>query len=281
MVEVTVRRPGQPERVVNLRVGVHTIGRADQNDLILEDVGVSRQHARVVVREDGVYVEDLGSGNGTYYKGTPITRQPVQHDDEIVIEPFMLQFNLDVTGEAPARFVARLEIIEGRSAGEVYGIGDGGASIGRAEDQTVQIRDPGASRWHASIFWKESDCVIRDENSSNGVFVNGQRCPEATLHHGDIIRISKTKLRFVTESLSAPTVPRPPSERTLLAQKDRPAAPRAKKGKAAYIVAALVFVVFAGLALMAAAGIGWWLWSSGQLGAAPMPVDGVPLLRWV
>ena len=60
-----MRRSGHPERRVSLDLGVSHFGRADDNDVVLSDIGVSRRHARVVVRQDGVFVEDLGSGNGT------------------------------------------------------------------------------------------------------------------------------------------------------------------------------------------------------------------------
>lgn len=77
MPELTTQRPpprppfelsvyiGQQLQVVPLPFGsVVTIGRAADNDIQLDDVGVSRQHARLHVAED-VDVEDLGSANGT------------------------------------------------------------------------------------------------------------------------------------------------------------------------------------------------------------------------
>ncbi|MFN0029151.1 MAG: FHA domain-containing protein [Acidimicrobiales bacterium] len=46
--------------------GELTIGRASGCGVLLEDTYVSQLHARVFVQPDGVYVEDLGSTNGTY-----------------------------------------------------------------------------------------------------------------------------------------------------------------------------------------------------------------------
>jgi hypothetical protein len=42
-------------------------------DLVLDDPGVSRRHARVLPEHDGVLVEDLGSSNGTYVNGRRIS----------------------------------------------------------------------------------------------------------------------------------------------------------------------------------------------------------------
>ena len=50
-----------------------TIGRGGQNDLILDgDEFASARHARIEARRDGVWVQDLGSTNGTYVNGSRI-----------------------------------------------------------------------------------------------------------------------------------------------------------------------------------------------------------------
>jgi FHA domain len=52
-----------------------TIGRSSQNDVALaEDEFASAKHARIEPRRDGVWVEDIGSTNGTYLNGIRLAR---------------------------------------------------------------------------------------------------------------------------------------------------------------------------------------------------------------
>jgi pSer/pThr/pTyr-binding forkhead associated (FHA) protein len=52
-----------------------TVGRAGNNDVALpEDEFASGRHARFEPRRDGVYVEDIGSTNGTFVNGIRVTR---------------------------------------------------------------------------------------------------------------------------------------------------------------------------------------------------------------
>jgi len=48
------------------------VGRAPSADVRIDDPRVSRLHARIEMRDDGVYVEDLGSRNGTLVDGSPV-----------------------------------------------------------------------------------------------------------------------------------------------------------------------------------------------------------------
>jgi pSer/pThr/pTyr-binding forkhead associated (FHA) protein len=62
------------------------VGRAPSADVRIDDPRVSRLHARIEMRDDGVYVEDLGSRNGTLVDGQPVANsRPLASGDEITI----------------------------------------------------------------------------------------------------------------------------------------------------------------------------------------------------
>jgi pSer/pThr/pTyr-binding forkhead associated (FHA) protein len=62
------------------------VGRAPSADVRIDDPRVSRLHARIEMREDGVYVEDLGSRNGTLVDGTPVvSSRQLAHGAELTI----------------------------------------------------------------------------------------------------------------------------------------------------------------------------------------------------
>jgi diguanylate cyclase (GGDEF)-like protein len=73
-------------RIFRLRNGQMTIGRSIACDIVLEEEGVSRQHATVRVEADGaVIVEDAGSANGLVYGGTKVQHQALREGDRIEI----------------------------------------------------------------------------------------------------------------------------------------------------------------------------------------------------
>ena len=62
------------------------VGRAPSAEVRIDDPRVSRLHARIEMREDGVYVEDLGSRNGTLVDGAPVVgSRRLANGDEITI----------------------------------------------------------------------------------------------------------------------------------------------------------------------------------------------------
>ena len=69
-----------------------SIGRTPDAGVFLDDVTVSRNHALLVRREDGLYIDDLGSLNGTYVNRRRIESQPLEDGDEIQIGKYKLSY---------------------------------------------------------------------------------------------------------------------------------------------------------------------------------------------
>jgi pSer/pThr/pTyr-binding forkhead associated (FHA) protein len=83
-IELTVAHAGT---IKTYRYGRRVlVGRAPSADLRLDDPMVSRLHARIEMRDDGVYVEDLGSRNGTTVDGVAVTEpRKLAVDDEVTV----------------------------------------------------------------------------------------------------------------------------------------------------------------------------------------------------
>lgn len=77
-------------------------------------------------------------------------------------------------------------------------------TVGRVEDNTFQIAEPSVSSHHCEILLRGSDVVVKDLNSTNGTYVNGQPTTEAVLKPGQILRLGKIEIRFEDETAPPP-----------------------------------------------------------------------------
>lgn len=83
-----------------------TIGRGEQNDLVLITKSVSREHARIFCEDDRWYVEDRGSFNGTLLNGQriqPGARLPLRHADRIQLGSRVILFAHPALADDPNR----------------------------------------------------------------------------------------------------------------------------------------------------------------------------------
>ena len=69
-----------------------TIGRSPDAEVFLDDVTVSRNHALLVRRRDGLYIDDLGSLNGTYVNRHRIESHRLTNGDELQVGKYKLTY---------------------------------------------------------------------------------------------------------------------------------------------------------------------------------------------
>ncbi len=114
--EVTVRDVhGRTYRRIRLRQHT-TVGRAEDNDLFFPDSLLSRHHAEFQRREDGCYVLDRESANGTYVNDIRVHDEQVLHEgDTITVGGIALEFHEtalpDGAGEGPGDGVVKAEVV--------------------------------------------------------------------------------------------------------------------------------------------------------------------------
>jgi len=188
-----------------LEDGVYMIGRDPGCTLQLVSDRISREHARVIVHDDSVVVEDLGSSNGMYFDGRRTRVHEVADGHYLFIDPFVLEFrvkHVDPVVFSPRPMVTMrrspriVRLTERPGAPNTVALDRDVVSIGRGSDRSVCLQDRACSRHHAEIQRRGARFILRDLASANGTWVNGKRVVETNLEDGDELRIGATLFRF-------------------------------------------------------------------------------------
>ena len=75
------------------------IGRNADNDIVIENLAVSKLHARIVKKDGSYYIEDLNSTNGTYLNKIRITKKDLKNRDIIIIGKHSLEIHFVKKGD--------------------------------------------------------------------------------------------------------------------------------------------------------------------------------------
>jgi pSer/pThr/pTyr-binding forkhead associated (FHA) protein len=211
-----------------------TIGRRDGNTVRLGERNVSRRHARLSRGEGSLLIEDLGSRNGVRVNGDRIhgpTR--IAAGDLIEIGDYGLAIQerrpsqaapdaapagpsgpglaetaiiraADVRRAAPGissrelvgSEMPRLVCIAGPSRGQQYELDRSALTVGRTADNDLQIDHPSVSRRHCRFVLEGGGWKIYDDDSANGVRINGERYAVAAVKPGDTVELGYVTFRF-------------------------------------------------------------------------------------
>jgi len=100
--------------------------------------------------------------------------------------------------------MAKLVVLSAGMTGRTQELKVDKTTIGRVEDNTFQIAEPSVSSHHCEVLLRGSDVLIRDLNSTNGTFINGEKVTEKVIKPGQILRLGQIELRLEADGPSAP-----------------------------------------------------------------------------
>ncbi len=99
--------------------------------------------------------------------------------------------------------MAKLVILTQGLTGRAHELNVDRTTIGRVEDNLFQIAESSISSHHCEVLLRGSDVVIKDLNSTNGTFINGEQITESVLKPGQTLRLGQVELKLETGT-SAP-----------------------------------------------------------------------------
>jgi pSer/pThr/pTyr-binding forkhead associated (FHA) protein len=213
--------PNGPEQEFNLGKTNISLGRANTNDIILNDVRVSRNHARLEYGDRGITLVDLGSSNGTRLNGVRIERATLRPGDTISLGSQQLKYKVEDPSEdvgltkidtqmqldqtmnqefLPVAInetsVPSLVVFTGEKTWRIDLNNLDQAMIGRDESCTVYIDSPKVSRRHAVVQQVSGAFILKDSGSTNGTWLDGQKVEHHILQDGDVFRIGPAQIIF-------------------------------------------------------------------------------------
>lgn len=196
MLRITVA--GEPSSEIKLTKDVLTFGRSPDVDITIQSPIVSRRHGRFERSDVGyrLLVSDDAS-NPVLADGQPFDDLHRLHDGEV----------LRIGGQDPGSMVTMeyLSLAERRAPApaQITFHERSEVSVGRDPSNDVVLDSPMVSRFHAQVERVGKRFRVRDLNSSNGTYVNGERLTaERWLNESDTIRVGPNRFVIGAESLA-------------------------------------------------------------------------------
>ena len=190
-----------------------TLGRRPYNDIVIDNLAVSGEHAVLTAAQSDVFIEDLNSTNGTYINGKAIKKQLLSNNDVVEIGKYRIKFLSEdgsdyektmilrpgAFGRAPGTLgtppaaspsapgPASIKVLNGGAAGREVLLTKVVTTVGKPG---VQV---------ASVTKRPGGYVLSHVEGARRPSVNGQVVGEesVSLKHGDIIDLAGTQMQFV------------------------------------------------------------------------------------
>jgi pSer/pThr/pTyr-binding forkhead associated (FHA) protein len=100
--------------------------------------------------------------------------------------------------------MAKLVLLSAGMTGRTHELKADKTTIGRVDDNMFAIPEPSVSSHHCEVLLRGNDVVVKDLNSTNGTYINGQKVSESSLKPGQILRLGQVEMRLETDT-PAPT----------------------------------------------------------------------------
>lgn len=189
------------------------VGRRPYNDVVIDNLAVSGEHAVVQMTGAEVFLEDLNSTNGTYVNGKAIKRQQLHHGDTIEVGKYKIQFVSEQEGERfDKTMVFRPGMVvppaaagtsgERSPSGELQGCIRvlSGAASGREVPLikvVTTVGKPGVAV--AAITRRQHGFVVAHVEGAGNPLLNGAPIGNepVALKSGDLIELAGTQMQFI------------------------------------------------------------------------------------
>jgi len=201
-----------------------TLGRRPYNDIVIDNLAVSGEHAVLQMVGQDVFIEDLNSTNGTYINGKAVKKQLLAHNDTVEVGKYKIKFMVDDGTDYEKTMIMKPGAMSGgvgyTSTGRTSGFGGlasatpaasgnvgpatirvmNGAAAGREVVLTkvvTTVGKPGVQV--ASITKRPTGYVLAHVEGASRPTVNSTPLAGETvsLKNGDVIELAGTQMQFV------------------------------------------------------------------------------------
>lgn len=165
------------------------VGRSSELDMVLVEDMVSRRHAKLTVTGDQIFIQDLGSTNGTFVNGEKIKRARLTEGDRILIGTSIIKL-VAADGAAPAGSDAKAkleDVAQGRRTSQVRTMSGSIAEIPLPD--LLQL---------FSASKKTGTLVIRTEHDVGKIYIDGGRVQFAVVNEHFDVPPMKSLFRILT-----------------------------------------------------------------------------------
>ncbi|MDQ7746995.1 FHA domain-containing protein [Hydrogenophaga pseudoflava] len=181
-----------------------TLGRRPYNDIVIDNLAVSGEHAVMQMSGAEVFLEDLNSTNGTYVNGKAIKKQQLQNGDTVEIGKYKIKFFHDGASDHQEKTTVinsgAVVASEPSTVGEAAIRVMSGAAAGREVPLVkvvTTIGKPGVAV--AAITRRPNGFVVALVEGAVKPTVNGRplTTEAVNLQNGDLIELAGTQMQFV------------------------------------------------------------------------------------